>query len=83
MAVELPGLGSGELVDDVDLTRGELGAQHLSAVGDHRVDEAGRWRAVLTPVYVFPLMDEQGRIIGWERRVYDDEVTLIQRPPVP
>ncbi|MEZ6191800.1 MAG: metallophosphoesterase [Phycisphaerales bacterium] len=39
-------------------------------------DDAGLWRAVLTPVYVFPLMDEQGVITGWERRVYDDEVTL-------
>ncbi len=39
-------------------------------------DPAGHWQAVLTPAYVFPLMDEQGQVTGWERRVYDDEVTL-------
>ncbi len=38
--------------------------------------DTGTWVAVLTPVYAFPLMDEQGGITGWERRVYDDEATL-------
>lgn len=46
-------------------------------------DDAGLWRAVLTPVYVFPLMDEQGTVTGWERRVYDDEVTLTGPPASP
>lgn len=40
----------------------------------------GIWQARLTPVYIFPLMDAEGTITGWERRVYDDEVTLIHRP---
>ena len=28
--------------------------------------------------HVFPLTDEEGRAIGWERRTYDDAVTLIE-----
>jgi len=36
----------------------------------------GQWQARLTPVYIFPLMDDHGTITGWERRVYEDEVTL-------
>jgi Calcineurin-like phosphoesterase len=46
-------------------------------------DDTGRWRAVLTPVYVFPLMDKRGGVTGWERRVYDDEVTLGGQAPEP
>ncbi len=37
---------------------------------------AGLWQAVLTPVYVFPLLDSAGQVTGWERRTYDDVVTL-------
>ena len=44
------------------------------------VDAAGRWQAELQPVYVFPLMDDQGQVTGWERRVYDDVVVLADRP---
>ncbi len=39
-------------------------------------DDDGLWQAELTPVYVFPQMDELGNIIGWERRVYDDVTVL-------
>lgn len=39
-------------------------------------DGDSRWTAALTPVYVFPIMDESGQVTGWERRVYDDEVVL-------
>lgn len=39
-------------------------------------DKNGKWTAVLTPVHVFPLMDESGCVTGWERRTYDDEVVL-------
>lgn len=46
-------------------------------------DDAGQWRAVLTPVYIFPLMDDQGTITGWERRIYEDEVTLTGQPVSP
>ena len=40
-------------------------------------DSAGQWRAQLTPVYVFPLLDAGGQVHGYERRLYDDSVTLI------
>ena len=36
----------------------------------------GTWKAELTPVCVFPLMDAAGAVTGWERRSYDDEVVL-------
>ncbi len=43
----------------------------------------GGWQARLTPVYVFPLMDEDGNVVRdpadrprVERRIYNDEVTL-------
>lgn len=38
----------------------------------------GRWQAVLKPVYVFPLFDRAGVYLGYERRLYDDIVTLIR-----
>ena len=36
----------------------------------------GTWKAQLDPVYVFPLMNTSGVVTGWERRVYNDSVTL-------
>jgi 3',5'-cyclic AMP phosphodiesterase CpdA len=42
-------------------------------------DDDGFWKAELTPVCVFPLMDDEGKITGWQRRVYDDVVTLSAR----
>lgn len=39
-------------------------------------DAAGQWQAVLTPVHVFPQLDSDGKVIGWERRTYDDVVTI-------
>lgn len=38
--------------------------------------EKGTWSAEIAPVYVFPMMDKSGFIQSWERRVYDDVVTL-------
>jgi len=42
-----------------------------------RVNGQGKWEAVLTPVYAFPLMDSGGAVTGFERRTYADEVTVI------
>lgn len=42
-----------------------------------RVNGQGKWEAVLTPVYAFPLMDSGGTVTGFERRTYADEVTII------
>lgn len=36
----------------------------------------GAWKAELTPVYVFPKMNTDGDVVGWERRIYDDVVVL-------
>lgn len=38
---------------------------------------SGHWRAQLDPVYIFPLLDEDGHVHGVERRLYDDRLTLI------
>lgn len=34
------------------------------------------WEAVLEPVYVLPVADDRGRYVRFERRVYDDVITL-------
>jgi len=39
-------------------------------------DAEGRWRARLEPVYVLPLTNAEGQLLGFERRVYDDVVVL-------
>jgi len=39
-------------------------------------DAEGRWQARMDPVYIFPLMQADGRVVGFERRVYADPVTL-------
>lgn len=39
-------------------------------------DAAGEWTTTITPVHVFPLMDAEGRVTGWQRRPYADIVTL-------
>lgn len=36
----------------------------------------GQWQAEITPVCVFPLMNSDGHVTGWERRTYDDVVTI-------
>ena len=41
----------------------------------------GRWQAVLKPVYVFPLFDASGAYLGYERRLYNDTVTLTNAHP--
>lgn len=43
----------------------------------------GKWQAELTPVHVFPVMDEAGQVTGWERRTYDDIVRLVAIDPKP
>jgi len=37
--------------------------------------EAG-WQAILKPVHVFPFVDAQGNLQGFERRLYDDIIAL-------
>jgi hypothetical protein len=47
------------------------------------LDVDGYWKATIDPVYVFPLMNADGAVIGWERRVYDDSITLFGAQAVP
>jgi len=43
--------------------------------------DSGSWQAVLKPVHVFPLFADAGATYtGFERRVYDDIVTLTRTP---
>lgn len=39
-------------------------------------NDQGQWQAELVPAYTFPLMDPDGNVAGWERRIYDDVVTI-------
>ena len=40
----------------------------------------GRWQAQLDMVYLFPLTAENGRVEGFERRLYDDTTILVSGP---
>ena len=44
-------------------------------------NKEGQWEAVISPVYVFPLIDAGGAYKGYERRVYDDTIILISNTP--
>lgn len=37
----------------------------------------GKWQADIDAVYIFPLMDAGGQVLGFERRIYDDSISLI------
>ena len=39
-------------------------------------DGTGRWRCTLTPVYIFVSQDNSGKVSRFDRRIYDDVVTL-------
>jgi len=43
-----------------------------------RPDAAGDWSVTVVPVHVFPVTDATGAITSWERRVYDDVVTVTE-----
>ena len=40
----------------------------------------GSWQATLRPIYVFPLFSDNGSYLGFERRIYNDVVTLTHIP---
>ena len=40
----------------------------------------GQWQARLDAVYIFPLMNAEGGVTGFERRLYDDSHTLVVAP---
>ena len=47
---------------------------HLEVNVEQNAD--GIWQARMDPVYVFPVLAADGRVVGFERRVYADMVTL-------
>ncbi|MFM8287194.1 MAG: metallophosphoesterase [Planctomycetaceae bacterium] len=67
-------LDSPEVWDGLRLVSGGKHYGHLEV--NVTPDEKGRWRAELLPVYMFPVTDSEGRVTGWERRLYEDVVTL-------
>ncbi len=36
------------------------------------------WQVEISPVHNFPLMNPEGQLVGWERRVYEDTVVIPQ-----
>ena len=54
------------------------GGKHYGHMEVNVTSDNGSWQAELTPAYVFPLMSETGKVVGWERRTYDDVVILHQ-----
>ena len=39
----------------------------------------GSWEAQLDMIYVFPVMNADGRVVRFERRLYDDSLVLTSR----
>ena len=39
-------------------------------------DAERRWQADLVPVQIFPVTNSAGEVIDWERRIYNDRVTI-------
>ncbi len=45
-------------------------------------NNTNEWKAIITPVYIFPITEFQSNIItvtGYDRRIYNDEITLIYK----
>ena len=42
-------------------------------------NDKGIWETVITPVHIFPLMNDAGEVTGWERRIYEDVVTIPEK----
>ena len=49
---------------------------HLEVNVEKNAD--GQWQARLDPVYIFPLVNKDGVVTGFERRLYDDSSTLME-----
>jgi hypothetical protein len=59
------------------------GGKHYGHLEVNVSPTADGWEAVLTPVYVFPLMNDEGSVTGWERRTHDDVIRLRSRQGAP
>ena len=40
----------------------------------------GKWQVDIVPAYAFPVMNGEGKVSAWQRRTYDDAVTLLATP---
>ena len=40
----------------------------------------GKWQVDIVPVYAFPVMNDEGKVSSWQRRTYDDAVTILAAP---
>lgn len=54
------------------------GGKHYGHLEVNVVSGDNGWTATVEPVHVFPVTDQSGTIAAWERRVYDDVVTVTQ-----
>ncbi len=56
----------------------EDGGKHYGhmEINVERVSD-GQWQAQLDAVYIFPLMDADGSVLAFERRLYNDSYTII------
>ncbi len=41
-------------------------------------EDSGKWHVQIVPVHVFPILDDQGQVTRWDRRIYDDLVVIEQ-----
>jgi 3',5'-cyclic AMP phosphodiesterase CpdA len=41
-------------------------------------DSIGKWTVNIEPVHVFPVTGDDGKIVSWERRVYNDIIKITQ-----
>ncbi|HEV7301446.1 MAG TPA: metallophosphoesterase family protein [Tepidisphaeraceae bacterium] len=59
------------------------GGKHYGHVEVNVFEEDGIWKAILTPVYLFPLMNTKGEVTGWERREHTTDIVTLTAVPEP
>lgn len=67
---------SPEVWDGHRLVAGGKHYGHLDVTVDQTPE--GQWFARIEPVSAFPVMNSEGKVTGWERRLYEDVVTIPQ-----
>jgi hypothetical protein len=54
------------------------GGKHYGHLEVEVRPEGGTWKAVMTPVYVFPVQNEAAQIERFERRVYFQPIEVVR-----
>lgn len=67
-------LDAPEVWDGKRLVSGGKHYGHLEVNVTRTAD--GTWKCTLEPVHIFPIMNAAGEVTDWERRLYDDVVTI-------